>query len=114
MSLHSSESGSIWEPYITSAKQGEIAKNWNEPQLLGLIPNKKNEGHIDMFVVYNEQDSDRPYHAIVKNEAAKHLEHWKAGSVDGPYDWVDGVHLGTREGPAVTRVMDDGTEKWLM
>lgn len=70
-----------------------------------------------MFVVHNEQDPARPYHAFIKNEAAKHIEEWKAGSVKGPYEWVGqpaGGDWGEREGPALTKVTDGGAQKWLM
>ena len=70
-----------------------------------------------MFVVYNEDDLKKPYHAFIKNEAAKHIEQWKASSLKGPYSWVgrpgDGA-WGKREGPALTKVKDGDKEKWLM
>lgn len=64
-----------------------------------------------MFVVRKEEDTSRPYHAFIKNEKSKVIEHWKAPLIEGPYDWV-GVagDWGHMEGPAVSRA--EG--KWIL
>ena len=68
-----------------------------------------------MFVVYKDDGSDTPYHAFIKNEKSKVVEHWKAGAVGGDYEYLgvagDG-DWGDREGPAVAKIK--GGEEWVM
>ncbi|KAI0120729.1 glycosyl hydrolase [Xylariales sp. AK1849] len=99
-----------FKPHILSANSGEPLKLWSAPKEIPLLTNK--DSHIDMFVVRKQEDSDRPYHAFIKNEKSKVIEHWKAGLVEGPYDYV-GVagNWGHMEGPAVSRTQDG---KWIM
>jgi hypothetical protein len=101
---------SQFNPYILTANAGEPLKSWSPPKEITLLTNK--DTHIDMFVVHKDDEPDHKYHAFIKNEKSKVIEHWKALLVEGPYEWV-GVagNWGRFEGPAVSR-MPDG--RWIL
>ncbi|KAK3329272.1 hypothetical protein B0H66DRAFT_17870 [Apodospora peruviana] len=103
-----------FKPFIMSANAGETAKSWSEPKEIELVTNR--DSHIDMFVVHKGDDQERPYHAFIKNEKSKVIEHWWSGSVAGPYNWIGVANgkWGKMEGPAVTQVESDGKTKWIL
>jgi hypothetical protein len=89
-----------FRPYVYTA-QNTALTSWSAPsQMWGLGHN-----HIDTFVV----KSGSTYHAFVKDETSKFIEHWTttSGLTAG---WVQRNSLWTagHEGPSVIR-MDDGT-----
>lgn len=43
--------------------------------------------HIDMFVVYKGDDKDTPYHAFMKNEKEKHIEHLTSKTAKGTWNY---------------------------
>jgi hypothetical protein len=96
-----------------SANAGEIAKSWTAPKEIPLLTNR--DSHMDMFVVHKDDNPDRPYHAFIKSEKSKVIEHWKSGAIGGDYERV-GVagDWGKMEGPAVSRVQDGDKWKWIM
>jgi hypothetical protein len=79
---------------------------WSEPTPVGIGPN-----YIDTFIA----NSGGTYHAFVKNDTNKLIEHATAPSVTGPWTWVgtgDWAGFGTgKEGPALFQ-LDDG--RWRM
>lgn len=100
-----------FKAHIMTANAGETAMFWSAPKEIPLLTNK--DSHIDMFVVYKQEEPDTPYHAFIKNEKSKVIEHWKAPNVGGDYEYL-GVPgddtWGDREGPTLAWI---GTE-WVM
>ena len=91
-----------FKPYIYTAQNSSLT-SWSGPVDMGIGTN-----HIDTFVV----KSGTTYHAYVKNESTKYIEHATASSVTGPWTWVGtgnwaGWGSGV-EGPALVQ-MDGGT-----
>ena len=99
---------SIFKPYIFTATSSDL-KSWSRAQQLNV--NESNEGllqsHIDMFVIYKEDDKSTPYHAFMKNEVEKYVEHLTATSVMGPWEYKqtnDFANWGIKEGPVVVQL----------
>jgi hypothetical protein len=94
-------SGSM-RPYIFTALDGSLT-SWSEAVDMGIGTN-----HIDTFVV----KSGGTYHAFVKDESSKYIEHATATSLTGPWTWVGtGNWTGWGSGyeaPCVTET-DNGT-----
>jgi hypothetical protein len=90
-----------FRPYIFTALNSTLT-SWSGPVDMGIGTN-----HIDTFVV----KSGTTYHAYVKNETTKYIEHATAGSLTGPWTWVGtgnwaGWGSGV-EGPALVQ-LDSG------
>lgn len=89
-----------FRPYVYTAQNSALT-SWSGPaQMEGLGAN-----HIDTFVV----KSGSTYHAFVKDETSKYIEHW-ASTSSVTSGWVSRGNLWTsgHEGPSVIQ-MDDGT-----
>ena len=87
-----------FQPYKITATSGDLS-TWSARTALGIPAN-----HIDTFVV----KSGSTYHAFVKNETTKYIEHATAGSLTGPWTftgtgnwagWGSGL-----EGPALVQL----------
>ncbi|KAI0008305.1 glycoside hydrolase family 43 protein [Xylariaceae sp. FL0662B] len=101
-------------PYIltSTGKAGEFTKA--EPIKLNNYGNGKGQPHIDMFVVHVDSDKKTPYHAFMKNEDEKHIEHLTASSLRGIWEYKQTNNFGgwgNQEGPALTKLPDG---KWIM
>jgi hypothetical protein len=94
-----------FKPYLYTATDDTLSR-WGAPQPLGFGPN-----YIDTFIV----TVDSTYHAFVKNETTKYIEHATASSLRGPWTFVganDWAGFGSgKEGPALFR-LDNGS--WRM
>lgn len=89
-----------FRPYVYTAQNTGLT-SWSGPaQMWGLGTN-----HIDTFVV----KSGSTYHAFVKDETSKYIEHWTT-TANLTSGWVQRNSLWTsgHEGPSVLQ-MDDGT-----
>jgi hypothetical protein len=103
----------VFKPYIISANSGPVLQTWTMPPRE--IDVASGERHIDMFMVYNPDDAENYYHAFMKNEEKKDIEHLTAKLIGGPYGYVQTKHFsgwGPMEGPAVTRHPDG--EQWIL
>ena len=103
----------VFKPYIISANSGPLLQTWTMPPRE--IDVASGESHIDMFVVYNPDDAENHYHAFMKNEEKKYIEHLTAKLIEGPYQYVqtnDFAGWGAMEGPAVTRHPDG--KQWIL
>ena len=93
---------SDFKPYLFTA-QDQTLTTWSGPTPLGLGPN-----YIDTFVL----KPNGIYHAFLKNETTRYVEHATAAKVTGPWTFVGtGNWAGWgsgMEGPCVT-TLDDGT-----
>ncbi|KAI1076939.1 glycoside hydrolase family 43 protein [Whalleya microplaca] len=103
-----------WAPYILTAtgKAGEFTAA--EALNLHNYGNGVGQPHIDMFVVHVASDSKTPYHAFMKNEDEKHIEHLTSTSLRGKWEYRQTNNFagwGNQEGPAVTKLPDG---KWIM
>ncbi|MFI7540834.1 AbfB domain-containing protein [Actinoplanes sp. NPDC049599] len=87
-----------FQPYKITATNSDLSA-WSARTALGIPAN-----HIDTFVV----KSGSTYHAFVKNETTKYIEHATAGALTGPWTftgtgnwagWGSGL-----EGPAVVQL----------
>ncbi|GAA3928136.1 glycoside hydrolase family 43 protein [Actinoplanes auranticolor] len=87
-----------FQPYKITATNGDLSA-WSARTPIGIPAN-----HIDTFVV----KSGSTYHAFVKNETTKYIEHATAGSLTGPWTftgtgnwagWGSGL-----EGPALVQL----------
>jgi hypothetical protein len=68
--------------------------------------NGVDQPHIDMFIIYKEDDTETPYHAFMKNEKEKHIEHLTSKTLKGTWNYVqtnDFAGWGKKEGPAVSQ-----------
>ncbi|HYH02588.1 MAG TPA: RICIN domain-containing protein [Bacillota bacterium] len=94
-------SGSM-KPYVFTALNNALT-SWSSAVDMGIGTN-----HIDTFVV----KSGSTYHAFVKDESSKYIEHATASSLTGPWNWVGtGNWSGWGSGyeaPCVTQ-LDNGT-----
>jgi hypothetical protein len=93
---------SDFKPYLFVAQDPTLT-TWSGPTALGLGPN-----YIDTFVL----KTNGAYHAFLKNETTRYVEHATAAKVTGPWTFVGtgnwaGWGAGM-EGPCVT-ALDDGT-----
>ncbi len=70
--------GSNFKPYVFTAQNSALT-SWSGPVDMGIGTN-----HIDTFVV----KSGSTYHAFVKDESSKYIEHATATSLTGPWTWV--------------------------
>jgi hypothetical protein len=70
--------GSDFRPYVFTA-QNSALNSWSGAVDMGIGTN-----HIDTFVV----KSGSTYHAFVKDEASKYVEHATAANLTGPWTWV--------------------------
>jgi hypothetical protein len=103
----------VFKPYIISANNGPLLQTWTMPPRE--IDVASSESHIDMFVVYNPDDAENHYHAFMKNEEKKYVEHLTAKQIEGPYKYVQAKNFagwGPMEGPAVTRHPDG--KQWIL
>jgi hypothetical protein len=96
-----------FKPYLYTATDDTLTK-WSAPQPLGFGPN-----YIDTFVV----TVGSTYHAFVKNETTKYIEHATASSLLGPWTFVGkdnwaGFGSG-KEGPALFQ-LDNGSWRMFM
>lgn len=75
-------------PYILTSKgkAGEFSDA--EPMDIYNYGNGVGQPHIDMFVVYVDSDKKTPYHAFMKNEKEKHIEHLISPSLKGKWRYV--------------------------
>jgi hypothetical protein len=85
-------------PYIYTAQNSALT-SWSAPVNAGIGGN-----HIDMFVV----KSGSTYHAFIKNETTKFIEHYTAPSLTGLWTNRGTLWTSGHEGPAVTQ-LDNGT-----
>jgi len=94
-----------FKPYLYTATNDTLTQ-WSAPQPLGFGPN-----YIDTFIV----TVGNTYHAFVKNETTKYIEHATASALRGPWTFVgtgDWAGWGSgKEGPALFR-LDNGS--WRM
>ena len=93
---------SDFKPYLFTATDQTLTA-WSGPTPLGLGPN-----YIDTFVL----KTNGTYHAFLKNESTRYVEHATAAKVTGPWTLVGtgnwaGWGAGM-EGPCIT-ALDDGT-----
>ncbi|HVZ87548.1 MAG TPA: glycoside hydrolase family 43 protein [Polyangia bacterium] len=93
---------SDFKPYLFVAQDSTLT-TWSGPTALGLGPN-----YIDTFVL----KTNGTYHAFLKNETTRYVEHATAAKVTGPWTFVGtgnwaGWGAGM-EGPCVTS-LDDGS-----
>jgi len=93
--------GVSFKQYLFTAQNSTLT-SWSGPVDMGIAPN-----HIDMFVV----KVAGTYHAFIKNETTKFIEHAISSSLTGGWTWV-GVNDwagwgGGLEGPALIQ-MDNG------
>lgn len=107
---------SIFKPYIFTATSSDL-ESWSRAQQLNV--NESDEGllqsHIDMFVIYKEDDKSTPYHAFMKNEVEKYVEHLTATSVMGPWEYKqtnDFANWGIKEGPVVVQLPSGKYRIW--
>ncbi|KAI2601951.1 glycoside hydrolase family 43 protein [Hypoxylon sp. NC1633] len=101
-------------PYIFTTNGGLGSFGSGEKLDVYNYGNGVGQPHIDMFVVYKSEDKDTPYHAFMKNEKEKHIEHLTSKTVKGTWNYVqtnDALGFGQREGPALTALPDG---KWIM
>jgi hypothetical protein len=70
-------SGSM-KPYVYTAQNSALT-SWSSAVDMNIGTN-----HIDTFVV----KSDSTYHAFLKDETSKYIEHATAASLTGPWTWV--------------------------
>jgi hypothetical protein len=84
-----------FSPYYYTALNTGLS-SWSGPTNMGFGPN-----HIDTFVLKRNS----VYHAFIKNESTKYVEHATANSFGGPYTyvgWDNWAGWGSgKEGPAV-------------
>lgn len=73
-----SPQGSSFKPYLFTAQNSALT-SWSGPVDLGIGTN-----HIDTFVV----KSGNTYHAFVKDESTKYVEHATATNLTGPWTWA--------------------------
>lgn len=95
-----------------TAKSGPLMKEWTPPEVIDI---KNIDNNIDMFVIHNPDDNETPYHAFMKNENEKFIEHLTASNFKGPYKFVQDKNFagwGAMEGPAITRHPDG--KQWIM
>ncbi|KAI6087361.1 glycoside hydrolase family 43 protein [Hypoxylon rubiginosum] len=101
-------------PYIFTAKGGLTSFGAGEKLDVYNYGSGVGQPHIDMFIVHKADDKETPYHAFMKNEKEKHIEHLTSKSAKGTWNYVqtnNALGFGNREGPAVTKLPDD---KWIM
>ncbi|KAI0013539.1 glycoside hydrolase family 43 protein [Xylariaceae sp. FL0662B] len=101
-------------PYIYTV-QGSLG-SFNDGEKLNVhnYGNGVGQPHIDMFIVRKPEDKATPYHAFMKNEKEKHIEHLTAKTVKGPWEYKqtnNDLGFGSREGPGLTKLPDG---KWIM
>jgi hypothetical protein len=85
-------------PHIYTAQNAALS-SWSGPVNAGIGPN-----HIDMFVV----KSGSMYHAFVKNEDTKFIEHFTSSSLTAGWTFRSTLFGAGHEGPALAQ-MDSGT-----
>ncbi|OTA97769.1 glycoside hydrolase family 43 protein [Hypoxylon sp. CO27-5] len=101
-------------PYIFTTKGNLGSFSAGEKLDVHNYGNGVGQPHIDMFIVHKPDDKDTPYHAFMKNEAEKHIEHLTSKTVKGTWNYVqtnNALGFGKREGPALTTLPDG---KWIM
>jgi MYXO-CTERM domain-containing protein len=90
-----------FQPYIFTAEDGTLT-SWSAPTVMGI-----GADYIDTFVA----KLGATYHAFVKNDLTRYLEHATAPSLTGPWTFVgkgDWAGWGSgMEGPAIVQ-LDDG------
>src|SRR5450432_3745030 len=90
-----------FEPYVFTAQNSALT-SWSGPTALGI-----GADYIDTFVARR----GNTYHAFVKNDVTRYLEHATAPSLTGPWTFVgkgDWAGWGSgMEGPAIVQ-LDDG------
>ena len=93
-----------FQPYVFTALDSTL-KSWSGPTALGI-----GADYIDTYVA----KLGTTYHAFIKSETTRYLEHATAPSLTGPWTFVgkdDWAGWGSGlEGPAIVR-LDDGTYK---
>jgi hypothetical protein len=91
-----------FEPYVFTAQNSALT-SWSGPTALGIGPD-----YIDTYVA----KLGNTYHAFVKSEVTRYLEHATAPSLTGPWTFVgkdDWAGWGSgMEGPAIVQ-LDNGT-----
>ncbi|MBN2441207.1 MAG: discoidin domain-containing protein [Spirochaetales bacterium] len=96
---------SQFRPYIFTATNTSLT-SWSGPVDMGI-----GENHIDTFLV----KSGSTYHAFLKDESSKYIEHCTSSGITGPWNWVgtgNWAGWGTGyEGPCLFQ-LDNGT--WRM
>ncbi len=85
-------------PYIYTAQNSALT-SWSSPVNASIGTN-----YIDMFVV----KSGSTYHAFIKNETTKYIEHFTSSSLTSGWTNQGTLWSSGYEGPAVTQ-MDNGT-----
>ncbi|MBV1856433.1 RICIN domain-containing protein, partial [Catellatospora tritici] len=85
-----------FRPYVYTAQNSALT-SWSGPAAMGGL----DANHIDTFVVR----SGSTYHAFVKNETSKYIEHWTS-TTSLTSGWTSAGSLWTSgyEGPAVTQL----------
>ncbi|KAI6086762.1 glycoside hydrolase family 43 protein [Hypoxylon rubiginosum] len=101
-------------PYIltSTGKAGEFTDA--EALKLHNYGNGGGQPHIDMFIVHVASDTATPYHAFMKNEDEKHIEHLTSSSLKGTWEYRqtnDFAGWEHQEGPALTTLPDG---KWIL
>jgi len=69
---------SEFRPYIFTATDSSLT-SWSGPVDMGI-----GENHIDTFLV----KSGSTYHAFLKDESSKYIEHCTSSGITGPWNWV--------------------------
>jgi hypothetical protein len=87
-----------FRPHIYTAQNSSLT-SWSAPVNAGIGAN-----YIDMFVV----KSGSTYHAFIKNETTKFIEHFTSSSLTGGWTNRGTLFNSGHEGPAVTQ-MDNGS-----
>lgn len=100
--------GGDFRPYLMTATDPGLA-GWTTPAPMAGI----DTNHIDLVLVH----TGPVYHAFVKNETTKYVEHAVALSPEGPYTFLGtGNWAGwgaPREGPSLTQLPDGGWRIYL-
>ncbi|MFT3661520.1 MAG: arabinofuranosidase [Gordonia sp. (in: high G+C Gram-positive bacteria)] len=97
--VFSMSTGGGFVPYLMTALNRSLTA-WTRPVPVAGLPADR----IDTTIV----EADGRYHAFVKNEHKKVLEHAVADAVGGPYSFVAPGDWGTYvEGPALVRLPND-------
>ncbi|WP_230686374.1 RICIN domain-containing protein [Catellatospora vulcania] len=92
VSIAQTTCSNCFQPYIFTATNSSLT-SWSGPVAMGGL----GANHIDTFVVR----SGSTYHAFVKDESSKFIEHWTSASLTSGWTSVASLWTSGYEGPAV-------------
>jgi len=99
VSIAQTTCSNCFRPYIFTAQNSALTA-WSGPVQMGGL----GFNYIDTYVVR----SGSTYHAFVKNETSKFIEHWTSASLTSGWSGQGSLWTSGHEGPAVLQ-MEDGT-----